>query len=189
MKRCSACREMKQPESFGSNRSRKDGLNHACHACASACTKRRRATPRGNLANRWRCIMSRCYDQSSVAYSYYGGRGITTCESWRSCARFVDDIISIIGDPPAGMSLDRIDNNSGYRPDNVRWATPRQQLENRRPSRMQHNNKSGVIGVSKAPRDQWAANARRGHKRYYVGTFATVAEAAAALSAFTVGIQ
>lgn len=75
-------------------------------------------------------ILERCYSQYSKSYIEYGGRGIKVCDRWRnSFLHFLDDI----GEKPEGKySLDRIDNNGDYEPDNVRWATDEQQSNNRR---------------------------------------------------------
>lgn len=82
--------------------------------------------------NTWARIKTRCFDQKCADYPDYGGRGITICDQWR------DDFEAFyadVGDPPKGTSLDRIDNNRGYEPGNVRWATPKQQANNRRKNR------------------------------------------------------
>ena len=80
----------------------------------------------------WYNMIKRCTDPSAPNYQLYGGRGITVCRSWlTSFSRFSADVGSRPGD---GYSLDRINNDSGYRKSNVRWATGVEQANNRRSS-------------------------------------------------------
>ena len=77
-------------------------------------------------------MMARCYDPADTGYGRYGARGIRVHESWHPVEDFCDWIAANLGPCPEGHSLDRIDNNRGYEPGNVRWATHSQQLANRR---------------------------------------------------------
>lgn len=79
----------------------------------------------------WKNMHDRCINPNHRAYHNYGGRGITVCERWRKFENFLEDV----GPRPTEIhSLDRWpDNNGHYEPGNVRWATPKQQIENRRP--------------------------------------------------------
>ena len=77
----------------------------------------------------WQQMFTRCYNPNATAFSYYGSRGITICDRWRSFANFFADM----GERPLKHSLDRIDNNGHYEPGNCRWATASQQSSNQRP--------------------------------------------------------
>lgn len=152
---------------------RNDGRTKSC-GCARA--KNGRAQLTGNKHGlthgkngtsehkTWIKMKQRCDNPNDKSYFNYGGRGISVCERWQSFENFYADM----GPRPDGHSLDRIDSDGNYCPENCRWADARTQARNRR-----SNVLIAIDGVEKSV-VEWSeqagsANAKRIHARLASG--------------------
>ena len=84
----------------------------------------------------WLGLRARCSNPKNKLFRYYGGRGISVCDRWSGPHSYEIFLADVGRRPSSKHSLDRIDNNLGYEPSNVRWATRTQQMRNTRRSRI-----------------------------------------------------
>lgn len=112
---------------------------HNTNSCG--CYQRERASEahkthgkrKSRLYKTWADIKQRCYNQNEKCFNNYGGRGITIAPRWKDDFKaFYDDVSKLPHFNEKGYSLDRIDNNGNYEINNVRWATKKEQNNNKR---------------------------------------------------------
>jgi hypothetical protein len=112
----------------------------------------------------WKEMRQRCLNPNSDKWQWYGGKGITVCSRWDSYELFLQDM----GERPKGMTIDRIDNNKGYSPENCRWLS---QLEQ---TRRQDKNKlkNGVFNLLREDREKLGLTYQELGKKYGVSASA-----------------
>lgn len=94
----------------------------------------------------WQSMKNRCENTEYDGYALYGGRGITVCERWHTFECFWEDMGQTWA---SGLSIDREEVDGNYEPDNCRWATPKQQANNRRTNQI-INTPAGPMNVTEA---------------------------------------
>lgn len=114
--------------------------------------------------------MGRCFHPTTAGYERYGGRGITVCERWLTFDHFLADM----GERPEGKTLDRIDGDGNYEPDNCRWATPSEQMANQ--------NRAPGRGVSRTASGKWRAYVYVKGRYVGLGTWLSESDAESAVA-------
>lgn len=122
----------------------KRGFTKSC-GCAVKEILLRRNTTHGGSKTRvyriWQAMIDRTSNQRASRYSYYGGRGISVCDEWSDFESF--RLWAMSNGYSDSLSIDRINNDGNYRPDNCRWATQKMQVQNRRSRAEMNAHKQG----------------------------------------------
>lgn len=149
------------------------GNTNSC-GCSSRNLASEKITTHGNAGkgkNRsteyhtWSNMIQRCGNSNSKYYDIYGGRGISVCERWSNS---FEDFLEDMGKKPSlKHSIDRIDVNGNYEPNNCKWSTQIEQMRN-----IRVRNKSGVKGVYfDDTSKKWRSFIKVNYKGIYLGSF------------------
>jgi len=169
---CSSCKN----EFIRRNDSAKIGSG-LCKKCSSIENGKKHSTHKASgtrLHKIWIQMKARCYIESSGSYKNYGANGITVCNEWKDSFEEFRDW-SILNNYSDSLSIDRINSNGNYSPQNCRWTTKKTQQRNTR--RLNSKNTSGYRGVTFSY-NKWESKIKVDYKPIYLGRFDTKIEAA-----------
>lgn len=150
-----------------------------CNFPIAAEKKRQHASLNLASYNRWRNMVNRCHNPADKDFKDYGARGIRVCEQWISD---FSEYYKAVGDPPEGKTLDRRDNDKGYCPHNVQWATKSEQNKNRRAPKKTSRLPLGI--AYKESSELYMAQIRVHGILYYLGSSKDLSEAVELFRAF-----
>lgn len=131
----------------------------------------------------WADMKQRCTNPRHKWFSHYGGAGITVCDEWMKFEPFAE--WAYTHGYADNLTIDRIDNNKGYCPENCKWSTQHEQSLNKR----HLASKSGFVGVRERFSGYFEAEVTWNRKYYYIGHFNSATEASKARTRFVEGLK
>ncbi len=121
----------------------------------------------------WLSMIQRCTNPKRDSYKHYGGRGIQVCQRWKNS--YTNFLVDMGKKPDKSMTLERVNNDLGYTPDNCIWANRSRQVAN---TRKKTNNTSGFVGVSfNKQKQKWVSYISVDKKTVYLGAYLKLSNA------------
>ena len=134
------------------------------------------------LYSTWNNMMRRCNNIRRKDYKNYGGRGISVCERWHNIENFIEDMYPSFEE---GLTLDRINVEGNYEPDNCRWIDRNTQAQNTR--KLKSTNTSGYRGISWHKRvGKWIVRIQISNKNKHLGCFTNPEDGARAYDQYII---
>lgn len=156
MKQCTRCCVEQSLDSFKIDPRYAGGRTSWCRGCINEYRRNRRENNPERVS--YDSMIDRCNNPNNPRYHRYGGRGISICDRWMAS---FDNFLEDMGPRPKGHSIDRIDNDGDYRPENCKWSSAREQYRNRSTtSLIEHD------GLSMSERE-WERFANVGRGTFY----------------------
>lgn len=156
----------------------KRGLTQSC-GCLGTNNKHNLANHR--LYATWKQMNARCNNPKSKSYNDYGARGVKVCDEWHNMENFIKDMFSSYAE---GLTIDRIDVDGDYEPNNCRWTSREIQQRNKR---IYKNNKSGHNGVCwHKIANKWMVGIKVNNKKIHLGYFDNVQDGALAYDKYII---
>lgn len=148
------------------------------------CLNKKHMKSNSKIYSVWENIKQRCYNINNPQYINYGGRGIVVCDEWKNDFKTFHDWAILNGyEENKGLSIDRINNDGNYEPNNCRWTT--QNIQQRNTRDLKPTNKSGFRGVSWcSTRNRWRASIKIDSRYKNIGYYTTSLEAGKAYETF-----
>lgn len=182
--KCGLCGEEFKANTYNINR----GHTKSCgcyHKRRTVETHKTHGLGYTRLYNIWNNIKNRTLNPKDKRYNYYGGRGITICDEWKNDVKSFYDWSILNGyEENKSLSIDRIDNDGNYCPENCRWVTQTIQNRNRR---IRTNNTSGYKGVRyRKDNNKYRAGIVINKKSVNLGSYPTAVEGAIAYNNYII---
>lgn len=163
-------------DSIGQGKTESCGCLHKENLSKAASTHGESSTP---LYKNYHAMLARCYNKDNDNFSNYGGRGIGVCDRWREPVAGFLNFKEDMGEKPKGFTVERLDVNGDYCPENCTWGSYSTQGFNRRKLKINTSGRTGVYWYKS--RNKWVAKLMKDGKEKWLGQFSNFDDACRAI--------